>query len=117
MMRSFCGLTTNLADQVVVTQGSTDARRFVAAYGMQGTLVGAVSFNNGRYLQHYERLMASGASFPPDLSLVDDAPGGEPQQTAFPPQSLETHTPTTILVGDSPTDLHVERIWSEGANP
>jgi 3-phenylpropionate/trans-cinnamate dioxygenase ferredoxin reductase subunit len=107
----------NLADQVVVTQGSTDARKFVAAYGMQGILVGAVSFNNGRYLEHYERLMASGASFPPDLSMIDDAPGGEPQFAGFAPQSLTTHTPTTILVGNSPADLHVERIWSEAANP
>jgi NADPH-dependent 2,4-dienoyl-CoA reductase/sulfur reductase-like enzyme len=107
----------NLADEVVVTQGSTDGRKFVAAYGMHGTLVGAVSFNNGRYLEHYERLVASGASFPPDLSQVDDSPGGKPQPAAFPTPSLGTGTPTTILVGNSPADLHVERIWSEGANP
>ena len=106
----------NLADQVVVTQGSTDARRFVAAYGMQGSLVGAVSFNGGRYLEHYERLMRSGAPFPPDLSKVEDAPGDAPQPAGFPPQALATHAPTTILTGNSPADLRVEHIWNQGEN-
>ena len=41
-----------IADEVVVTQGSIDDRRFVAAYGLNGTIVAAVSFNAGRYLEY-----------------------------------------------------------------
>jgi NADPH-dependent 2,4-dienoyl-CoA reductase/sulfur reductase-like enzyme len=103
----------NLADEVVVTQGSTQRRHFVAAYGMQGTMVGAVSFNNGRVLEHYERLIAAGAPFPPELGEIDDGTGDAPQPSAFPPPSAATHGPTTILTGNSPADLHVEHIWSQ----
>jgi NADPH-dependent 2,4-dienoyl-CoA reductase/sulfur reductase-like enzyme len=106
----------NLADEVVITQGSTDDRRFVAAYGMHGTMVGAVSFNHGRNLEHYERLIASGAPFPPDISHAGDGNGATPRPADFPPASLVSGTPTTILVGNSPTDLHVEHIWSSGGN-
>jgi len=103
----------SIADQVVVTQGSTDDRRFVAAYGLNGQIVAAVSFNAGRYLEFYERLIQEAAPFPPDLSNVDQATGADPVPADFPPASALTNRPTVVLTGHSPTEMRVERKETE----
>jgi NADPH-dependent 2,4-dienoyl-CoA reductase/sulfur reductase-like enzyme len=102
-----------LADQVVITQGSTDERRFAAAYGMNGQVVAAVTFNAGRYLEYYERLIESAAPFPPDLSNVDQATGDDPVPADFPPPSALTNRPTVVLTGHSPTAMSVQRKATE----
>src|SRR3954454_11858910 len=68
----------SVADHVVVAQGSTEQRRFAAAYGKQGQLVGAATFNGARWLEHYERLIASTAPFPPDLGAGEEGPRAPP---------------------------------------
>ena len=103
----------SMADQVVVTQGSTADRRFVAAYGLNGTIVAAVSFNDGRYLEFYERLIQEAAPFPIRLDNVDQATGDDPVPAAFPPQSELTNRPTVVLTGHSPTEMRVERKETE----
>jgi hypothetical protein len=53
------------ADEVVVTQGSLDDHRFVTTYGYPGRVTAAVSFNNGKWLNHYRQLIETAAPFPP----------------------------------------------------
>jgi 3-phenylpropionate/trans-cinnamate dioxygenase ferredoxin reductase component len=107
----------SVGDQVVITQGSTKDRRFAAAYGSQGRLVGALTFNSAKFLEFYERLIATGASFPPQLDDAPDATGKEPVVAGFPHPSAVSHRPTVILTGHSPTDLQAHRIWTEEVNP
>jgi hypothetical protein len=99
----------SIADEVVVTQGSTDERRFAAAYGLNGQIVAAVTFNNARNLEYYQRLIEAAAPFPPDLSAVDQATGDTPVPADFPPPSALTNRPTVVLTGHSPTEMRVER--------
>ena len=40
-------------DEIVFTQGSVKQRRFAAAYGRSGRIVGAVTFNHGKWIDHY----------------------------------------------------------------
>lgn len=53
------------ADEMLVTQGSLDDHRFVTAYGYRGRVTAAASFNNGKWLNHYRRLIETAAPFPP----------------------------------------------------
>ena len=99
----------SVADHVVVAQGSTEQRRFAAAYGRQGQLVGAATFNGARWLEHYERLIASTAPFPPDLGEAEQATGATPVPADFPAPHPMTNQPTVLITGHSPTDLHVQR--------
>ena len=55
----------SFGDEMVVTQGSLAERRFVAAYGRKGRLVAAVTFDQSKWLEHYEHLIETGSSFPP----------------------------------------------------
>ncbi|AJC61153.1 FAD-dependent oxidoreductase [Streptomyces sp. 769] len=73
-----------LADQVVVTQGSLDRRQFVAAYGLQGRLVGAVAVDSPRVLDGYAALIEAGAPFPPVLGATDGPDHLDPVDAAFP---------------------------------
>jgi 3-phenylpropionate/trans-cinnamate dioxygenase ferredoxin reductase subunit len=105
-----------VADEVVVTQGSTEARRFAAAYGRQGRLVAAVTFNAGRFLPFYEQQIAQSAPFPPVLGESADQPDAAPVPAAFPHPSEVTHRPTVVLTGHSPIEMQAERTWSEEVN-
>jgi 3-phenylpropionate/trans-cinnamate dioxygenase ferredoxin reductase component len=50
-------------DEVAVVDGTLEERRFVACFGREGRLTGAVAFNRPRLLVGYRRLLADGASF------------------------------------------------------
>jgi len=50
-------------DRIEIVEGSPDERRFVAAVGRGGRLVGAVAFNRPRPLMQLRRLIADGAAF------------------------------------------------------
>ncbi|MFI9272908.1 NAD(P)/FAD-dependent oxidoreductase [Kitasatospora sp. NPDC052896] len=60
-----------IADQLVVTQGSLEQRKFVAAYGCRGRLVAAVAVDSPRVLDGYAALIEAGAPFPPVLNAPD----------------------------------------------
>jgi 3-phenylpropionate/trans-cinnamate dioxygenase ferredoxin reductase subunit len=50
-------------DCIEIVDGAIDERRFVAAVGREGRLVGAVAFNRPRVLMQYRRLIAERCSF------------------------------------------------------
>ncbi|MCN9242261.1 FAD-dependent oxidoreductase [Streptomyces sp. RY43-2] len=94
-----------MGEQIMITQGSRAERRFVAAYGYQGRVIAAVSFDNARWLEFYQRLIETAAPFPPDFATVDRrAEGRAPMPADFPDPSLPTHGPTVTLSGYSPAD-------------
>jgi NADPH-dependent 2,4-dienoyl-CoA reductase/sulfur reductase-like enzyme len=48
-----------------VVEGSLDDDRFVAAFGLEGRLVGALSFNRPARIMAYRAMIAAGSAFPP----------------------------------------------------
>jgi NADPH-dependent 2,4-dienoyl-CoA reductase/sulfur reductase-like enzyme len=106
----------SFADEVVIAEGSTDDRRFVAAYGLSGRLVAAATFNYARHLEHYERQIAMSGPFPPDLRDVTIATGAEPVPAAFPAPGTVTGLPTVIVTGHEPTAMHVHRTFPDGVS-
>lgn len=94
----------SIADQVVVTQGSLSERRFVAAYGRRGRLVGAVTFNHARWLEFYERQIERAAPFPPDFRTVEQPADMHPVDAEFPAQPIPTQEATVVLTGNDPSE-------------
>jgi NADPH-dependent 2,4-dienoyl-CoA reductase/sulfur reductase-like enzyme len=92
----------NIADQVVVTQGSLSDRRFVAAYGRRGRLVGAVTFDQSKWLEFYSRQIERGAPFPPSSDTVDRPAELQPAPAGFPTQPIPTQDATVVLTGHDP---------------
>jgi NADPH-dependent 2,4-dienoyl-CoA reductase/sulfur reductase-like enzyme len=94
-----------MGEEIMITQGSLAERRFVAVYGYQGRIIAAVSFDNTRWLEFYEREIERGAPFPVEYPTVDRRPEGRrPVPADFPDPSLPTHGPTVTLTGYSPSD-------------
>ena len=92
-----------IADEVMIVQGSVDRGEFVALYGKQGRVVGAVAFDQGKWLPHYEAMIAARAAFPGPTGM-DAPPDATPQPAEFPLRSARSmYTPTTIS-GHSPTN-------------
>ncbi|MCQ4121170.1 FAD-dependent oxidoreductase [Rhodococcus sp. FXJ9.536] len=96
------------SDQVVVTQGSVEDRRFVAAYGFRGRLTAAVAFNHGRWLDFYRGLIESAAAFPPDFAVMDRTDPWEVRSSELPDPAVLSHGPTVSVTGHLPTERHVE---------
>ncbi|WP_405742693.1 NAD(P)/FAD-dependent oxidoreductase [Streptomyces sp. NBC_01525] len=94
-----------MADQLLVTQGSLTEHRFTAVYGHQGRVIAATTFDQGKWLEFYERQIERAAPFPPEFPTVDRRPEGlHPVAAGFPDPSLPTHGPTVTLSGHSPAD-------------
>ncbi len=95
----------SMGTEITITQGSRAERRFTGVYGYQGRVIGAVTFDNARWLEFYERQIEMTAPFPPPFPTVDRrSEGNRPMPADFPDPSLPTHGPTVTLSGYSPTD-------------
>ncbi|MGY4916416.1 NAD(P)/FAD-dependent oxidoreductase [Streptomyces sp. 900116325] len=95
----------SMGEEILIAQGSLAERRFTGAYGYQGRVIGAVTFDNSRWLQFYQGLIETAAPFPPAFLTVDRRPEGrQPVPADFPDPSLPTHGPTVTLSGYSPAD-------------
>ncbi|MGW0631161.1 NAD(P)/FAD-dependent oxidoreductase [Streptomyces sp. NPDC002758] len=94
-----------MGEEIMITQGSLAERRFIGVYGCKGRVIAAVSFDNTRWLEFYERQIERGAPFPVEFPTVDRRPEGRrPVAADFPDPSLPTHGPTVTLSGYSPAD-------------
>ncbi len=95
------GLPT-IADTIVLTQGSTQERRLVAAYGRQGRIVAAVAVNSPRALPAYQALIEARAAFPPDLHASDGPTELHPLPAGFPQRGQPTHDAGATPTGAGP---------------
>ncbi|MGW3134271.1 cytochrome P450, partial [Streptomyces sp. NPDC001123] len=98
------------ADEVVVSQGSLDDHRFVTAYGYRGRVTAAVSFDNGRWLNHYRRLIESAAPFPPPCPTPDQPVHTKPVPVDFPGPALLAQGATVVVTGHDPGEQHVTAV-------
>jgi NADPH-dependent 2,4-dienoyl-CoA reductase/sulfur reductase-like enzyme len=98
------------ADQVMIAQGCPEAHRFVAVYGKDGRVVAAVTFNHGRWIAYYLRLIERSAPFPPDASIADAPARRAPVPAAFPDRTSVTFEATAILTGYDANDRRVQWI-------
>jgi NADPH-dependent 2,4-dienoyl-CoA reductase/sulfur reductase-like enzyme/ferredoxin len=94
----------SLGEQVVVTQGSVEERRFLAVYGLRGRIIGAVAFDQAFWLDFYKDLIEEAAPFPPDFRMVGAAAGMRPVPAGFPPASIPTHDATVVVTGHEPSE-------------
>ncbi|MEV7505596.1 FAD-dependent oxidoreductase [Streptomyces sp. NPDC093018] len=97
-----------MGEELMITQGSTAERRFVGVYGHKGRVVAAVSFDNTRWLEFYQRAIERGAPFPVEYPTLDRRPEDRrPLPADFPDPSLPTHGPMVTLSGYSPADTQL----------
>lgn len=105
------------ADEVMISQGSLAAGKFVAVYGRAGRVVAAVSFDQGRYLASYERMIAEAAEFPPHMDVAHDADGRTPPvPTGFPDKAQPWEQATAVLTGHDAAARDVRWIRTKPAN-
>ncbi|OBG32460.1 hypothetical protein A5673_25070 [Mycobacterium sp. E3198] len=61
-----------------------DGGRFAGAYGYRGRIVGAVTFNHGKWLPYYASLIERSAPFPPPPPGYDRPVIFEPMRPRYP---------------------------------
>jgi 3-phenylpropionate/trans-cinnamate dioxygenase ferredoxin reductase component len=62
-------------DDLVVAHGSLEERRFVALFGREGRLVGALGFSRPRFVMQYRAMIANRATFDEALDHARAAEG------------------------------------------
>ncbi|MFB4279858.1 FAD-dependent oxidoreductase [Nonomuraea sp. MTCD27] len=92
------------ADEITITQGSTDERRFVAVYGYQGRVTAAVTFDQGMWLEFYQRLIERAAPFPPEFRHVDQRGTAGPVPARVPERLVATAGATVVVTGHDPAE-------------
>ncbi|WP_328545647.1 NAD(P)/FAD-dependent oxidoreductase [Streptomyces platensis] len=90
------------SDQVVIAQGSLKDARLVAVYGYRGRVTAAVSVNQARSLEYYQRLIETAAPFPPAPGAADRIEPPDPVPSDVPDPKLLSHGPTVALTGHLP---------------
>jgi 3-phenylpropionate/trans-cinnamate dioxygenase ferredoxin reductase subunit len=98
----------SFGDEIVFTQGSIKDRRFAAAYGRRGRIVGAVTFNHGKWLEYYGKLIEQSAPFPPPPPGYDLPADMKPMPARFPDPRVPTGIPDIVLTGHDPTSRGAE---------
>lgn len=91
------------SDQVVIAQGSLEARRLAMAYGYRGRVTAAVTVNMAKSLEYYQDLIETGAPFPPAPGASDRPLAAEvPVPSDVPDPSRLYHGPSVALTGHLP---------------
>ena len=90
------------------TQGSVKQRRFAAAYGRRGRIVGAVTFNHGKWIPYYEAQIARSAPFPPNPAGSDFPEDMRVMPADFPARGVPTEAPDVVLTGHDPSERQAE---------
>jgi NADPH-dependent 2,4-dienoyl-CoA reductase/sulfur reductase-like enzyme len=98
----------SFGDEIVFTQGSPQDRRFAAAYGKNGRIVGAVTFNHGKWLPYYAELIERSAPFPPPPPGYDQPTESQAMPARFPDPREPAGNPDVVLTGHDPTDRRAE---------
>ncbi len=98
------------AEEVVITQGSLDDARCVAAYGKDGQVVAAVTFNQAMWLEYYRRLIEQAAPFPPTISAAGEPTPSAPVPAGFPDPAVRIYEATVVLTGHDPNEQRVQWI-------
>jgi 3-phenylpropionate/trans-cinnamate dioxygenase ferredoxin reductase subunit len=95
-------------DEIVFTQGSVEERRFAAAYGHRGRIVAAVTFDHGKWLEYYGKLIEQSGPFPPPPPGWDQPPDSKPVPAEFPDPRVPTAVPDVVLTGHAPSERTAE---------
>ncbi|MEW2304250.1 FAD-dependent oxidoreductase [Streptomyces sp. NPDC006655] len=95
-------------DEIVITQGSVADRRFAAAYGHRGRIVAAVTFDHGKWLEYYGKLIERSGPFPPPPPGWDQPPDTKPMPAEFPDPRVPTAIPDVVLTGHAPSERKAE---------
>ncbi|MFF0222228.1 NAD(P)/FAD-dependent oxidoreductase [Streptomyces sp. NPDC004629] len=91
------------SDQVVIAQGSLQARRLAMVYGFRGRVTAAVTVDMAKSLEYYRNLIETAAPFPPPPGASDRPPAAEvPVPSDVPDPSGLSHGPTVALTGHLP---------------
>jgi 3-phenylpropionate/trans-cinnamate dioxygenase ferredoxin reductase subunit len=98
----------SFGDEIVFTQGSVQQRRFAAAYGRRGRIVGAVTFNHGKWVDYYRDQIARSGPFPPDPPGFDLPEDGGVLPADFPARGVPTEAPDVVLTGHDPSERRAE---------
>jgi NADPH-dependent 2,4-dienoyl-CoA reductase/sulfur reductase-like enzyme/ferredoxin len=104
------------ADEVMIAQGSTADRRFVAVYGHRGRVTAAVAFNQAKWLAFYEDLIRQSAPFPPEFDGVDEPDGRHPVAVEMPVRSALGDQATVVVTGHDPSERRA-RLVRGGRSP
>jgi NADPH-dependent 2,4-dienoyl-CoA reductase/sulfur reductase-like enzyme len=98
----------SFGDEIVFTQGSVKERRFAAAYGRRGRIVGAVTFNHGKWLEYYGAQIERSGPFPPHPAGFDLPGDMRVVPAEFPARGVPTAAPDVVLTGHNPSERQAE---------
>jgi NADPH-dependent 2,4-dienoyl-CoA reductase/sulfur reductase-like enzyme/ferredoxin len=100
------------ADEFMVVQGSVPDRRFIAVYGRDGRMTGAVAFDQAMWLEFYQHLIETAQPFPPEFTAFGQ-PAGQPVPVGMPAKEIRDLQATVVLTGHDPGERRAELLYHD----
>jgi len=98
----------SFGDEIIFTMGSVKEHRFAAAYGRRGRIVGAVTFNHGKWLDFYRAQIEQSGPFPPIPAGFNLPADARAMPANFPARGVSTAIPDVVLTGYDPNERQAE---------
>ncbi|WP_084958761.1 FAD-dependent oxidoreductase [Thermoactinospora rubra] len=99
-----------VADEIVIAQGSTAERRFVAVYGYRGRITAAVTFDQAMWLDFYRGQIEQAAPFPPGYRMVGQVEETRPMPAGVPQRLAPAEGATVVVTGHDPAERRVSLV-------
>jgi NADPH-dependent 2,4-dienoyl-CoA reductase/sulfur reductase-like enzyme/ferredoxin len=103
----------SFADQVVIDKGSIADRRFVAVYGFRGRITAAVGFDQGMWLESYQKMIDTAEPFPPAFREVDEPEDRHPVPVGMPDPRIRNAYATVVVSGHDPSERRAELVYHD----
>jgi NADPH-dependent 2,4-dienoyl-CoA reductase/sulfur reductase-like enzyme/ferredoxin len=101
------------ADHVAIVKGSVTGRRFVAAYGYRGRITAAVGFDQGMWLESYQKMIDAAEPFPPGFREVDEPDDRHPVPLGLPDPRIRDAYATVVVTGHDPSERRAELVYHD----
>jgi len=87
----------------------------VAAYGYRGRITAAVGFDQGKWLERYQKMIDAAEPFPPLFTEIDEPEDRHPVPAGLPdPRTTRAVYDTSVMVtGHDPSERRAELVYHD----
>jgi hypothetical protein len=85
----------------------------VAVYGFRGRITAAVGFDQGKWLESYQKMIDAAEPFPPAFAEVDEPGDRHPVPVGLPDPRIRDVTATVVVTGHDPSERRAELVFHD----
>jgi hypothetical protein len=82
-------------------------------YGFRGRITAAVGFDQGKWLESYQKMIDAAEPFPPAFAEVDEPADRHPIPVGLPDPRIRDVSATVVVTGHDPSERRAELVYHD----